>query len=153
MISWTSFDLIWTFSMDKPKGYYIHYNLCQAAWYISISFLDIQHVTVSFRNSCLWPKWLWRCRKSGHHPEEDLAKYGYKPNMKYKSLAILLYFGMLTKCMVLHMVLQAVSFSKMPQVIFFCDTKWVWGEIKLKIFKNCINFYSLECPHRKGAEL
>ncbi len=31
--------------------------------------------------------------KSGNHPWEDLAKSGYKPNMKYKSLIILLYFG------------------------------------------------------------
>ncbi len=33
-----------------------------------------------------------RCRKSAYHLYEDLAKSGYKPNMKYKSLIILLYF-------------------------------------------------------------
>jgi hypothetical protein len=34
-----------------------------------------------------------RCKKSGNHLWEDLAKSGYKPNVKYKSLIILLYFG------------------------------------------------------------
>jgi hypothetical protein len=29
----------------------------------------------------------------GNHPYKDLAKYGYKLDMKYKSLVILLYFG------------------------------------------------------------
>jgi hypothetical protein len=33
-----------------------------------------------------------RCKKSGYHNSEDLTKLGYIPNMKYKSLIILLYF-------------------------------------------------------------
>jgi hypothetical protein len=32
-----------------------------------------------------------RCRKSGDCPEEDLAKSGYKSELNYKSLVILLY--------------------------------------------------------------
>jgi hypothetical protein len=38
-------------------------------------------------------KWLLsigRCRKSSNHPLEDLAKSGYKPNMKYQASIILL---------------------------------------------------------------
>jgi len=33
-----------------------------------------------------------RCTKIGNHPYEDLAKFVYKPTMKYKSLITLLYF-------------------------------------------------------------
>jgi hypothetical protein len=33
-----------------------------------------------------------RCRKSGNHQKEYLAKSGYKPEIKYKSLIILLFF-------------------------------------------------------------
>jgi hypothetical protein len=31
------------------------------------------------------------CRQSDNHPQEDLAKSGYKPDIKYKPLIILLY--------------------------------------------------------------
>jgi hypothetical protein len=34
-----------------------------------------------------------RCRRNGEHREEDLAKSGYKSNMKYKYWIILLYIG------------------------------------------------------------
>jgi len=47
-----------------------------------------------FRNFCLWPNWIssiGRCRKSGDHPYEVLAKSGYKPYMNYKSRIIHLY--------------------------------------------------------------
>jgi hypothetical protein len=37
-----------------------------------------------------------RCRKNDEHLLEDLAKSGYKPDMKYKSLTIL-YFWLLTE--------------------------------------------------------
>jgi hypothetical protein len=49
-----------------------------------------------FRNFCLLLKWkisfIGRCRKSGNHPSyEGLAKFGYKPEIKWKSLVIFLY--------------------------------------------------------------
>jgi hypothetical protein len=37
------------------------------------------------------------CSQSGYHPEENLAKSGYKPDMKYKPLIILLYFWLHTE--------------------------------------------------------
>jgi hypothetical protein len=40
-----------------------------------------------------------RCRKSGDHPYEDLAKSGNKPEIKYKSVIILLYVWLQTKFM------------------------------------------------------
>ncbi len=36
---------------------------------------------------------LGKCRKSGDHPKEHLVESGYKPNMKFGSLIIPLYFG------------------------------------------------------------
>jgi hypothetical protein len=36
-------------------------------------------------------------KKKCAHPEEDLAKSGYKPNMKHKILIILVYFWLLTE--------------------------------------------------------
>jgi len=45
----------------------------------------------------LKPKWqlsIRRCRKSEDHAQEDLAKSGCKPDLKYQTLFILLYmFG------------------------------------------------------------
>jgi hypothetical protein len=38
-----------------------------------------------------------KCRKSGNPHQEDLAKLGYKPNMKYKTLIIVLYFWLHTQ--------------------------------------------------------
>jgi hypothetical protein len=50
---------------------------------------------VFLRNFLLEPKWprssIWRCRKTGDDPQKDLAKSGYRPKMKFKSLIILLY--------------------------------------------------------------
>jgi hypothetical protein len=42
----------------------------------------------------MWKEWassIWRCRKNGDHPYEDLAKSNYKPNVKYQSIIIFLY--------------------------------------------------------------
>jgi len=36
------------------------------------------------------------CGKTGDCPSENLAKYGYQPNMKFKSLIILLYIWLQT---------------------------------------------------------
>lgn len=36
---------------------------------------------------------LGKCRKSGDHPKEHLVESGYKPNMKFGSLIIPLYFS------------------------------------------------------------
>jgi hypothetical protein len=33
-----------------------------------------------------------RCKNSGDHPKEDLAKYGYKPNIKNTFLIFFPYF-------------------------------------------------------------
>jgi hypothetical protein len=38
-----------------------------------------------------WITGILLCRQNGNHSKEDLAKSGCKPNMKYKSLIILLY--------------------------------------------------------------
>jgi len=45
--------------------------------------------SVFLRNFLLEPQW-WPCGKTGDFPSENLAKYGYQPNMKFKSLIILL---------------------------------------------------------------
>jgi len=37
-------------------------------------------------------KGIFVCNQSGNHPLEDLAKYGYKPDTKYKFLIILFIF-------------------------------------------------------------
>jgi hypothetical protein len=37
------------------------------------------------------------CRKSGNHSKEDLARSGYKPYVKHKTLIILLYFCLHTE--------------------------------------------------------
>jgi hypothetical protein len=32
----------------------------------------------------MYPKWvssIGRCKKNGNHPEEDLAKFGYEPDL------------------------------------------------------------------------
>jgi hypothetical protein len=42
----------------------------------------------------LWKKWRFsirKCKKSGDHPQEDLAKSGYNSHMTYRTLIILLY--------------------------------------------------------------
>jgi len=47
-----------------------------------------------FKKKSLKPKWqlpIRRFRKSGFHAQEDLAKSGYKPDLKYQTLFILLY--------------------------------------------------------------
>jgi hypothetical protein len=41
---------------------------------------------VFFQEFCWSPNWLplvGRCRKSDHHPSEDLAKCGFKPEINY----------------------------------------------------------------------
>jgi hypothetical protein len=48
----------------------------------------------NFLKKSLKPKWqlpIRRCRKSGDHAQEDLAKSGYKPDLEYQTLFILLY--------------------------------------------------------------
>ncbi len=45
------------------------------------------------KKKSLKPKWqlpIRRCRKSGDHAQEDLAKSGYKPDLEYQTLFILL---------------------------------------------------------------
>jgi hypothetical protein len=42
-------------------------------------------------NQCFSFKGISVCRKSDNHPYGDLAKSGYKPEIKYKSSIILLY--------------------------------------------------------------
>jgi hypothetical protein len=53
-----------------------------------------------FSNQSGYHSFIGRCKKtkktSGDLALEDLAKYGYKPNMKYKSLIISLYKLILT---------------------------------------------------------
>jgi hypothetical protein len=44
-----------------------------------------------------WQSSIGRCRKSDACPKEDLAKSGYKPDMKYKFLIILLYSWLQTE--------------------------------------------------------
>ncbi len=60
------------------------------------------------------PKWgsciLGRCRKSGNHSKEDLARSGYKPCVKHKTLIILRYFG-------LHTILFFPSFLAIEKLL------------------------------------
>lgn len=41
--------------------------------------------------------YIGRCRKSDNRHEEDLPKFGYKSDMKCKSLIIVLYFWLHTE--------------------------------------------------------
>jgi hypothetical protein len=52
------------------------------------------------------------CSQSGDHPQEDLAKSGYKSEIKYKSCIILLYiFGHTTQKPNIQMWQFSLSFS------------------------------------------
>lgn len=54
-------------------------------------------LSVNFLSSQSWIIYIRRCRKSGYHHGEDLAKYDYNPNMKRKDLVILLYVWLHTE--------------------------------------------------------
>jgi hypothetical protein len=45
----------------------------------------------------MWLSSKGRCKKSGDHHWEDLAKYGYKPNMKCKFWIIFVSFAFTQK--------------------------------------------------------
>jgi hypothetical protein len=63
----------------------VHYIVAMmiVAWF-SIRCLHLMCLSISvfLRIFWLYPKWqssIGRCRKSGNHPQEDVAKYGHKP--------------------------------------------------------------------------
>ncbi len=63
-----------------------HPNFTQEFCHTSLFFWGI------FCFSTKWESSIGRCRKIGHHPLDDLARSGYKPYLKYRTLIILLCF-------------------------------------------------------------
>ncbi len=60
-------------------------------WWVSVFFQGI------FVTQPRWQSSLGICRESGDNPYEDLAKFGYIPDLKHKLLYfLLLYFWLLT---------------------------------------------------------
>jgi hypothetical protein len=49
--------------------------------------------------------------QSGNHPQEDLAKSGYKPEIKYKYVIILLFFDHKMKTKSISLAIFPFSFS------------------------------------------
>ncbi len=70
-----------------------------------------------------------RCTKNGNHPSEDLAKFVYKPTMKYKSLIILLYFDDPFK-----------SKYKNMSIILIITIIIIFSHLTIENFQNHFNF-------------
>jgi len=70
----------------REDGHQIHVT---SEYVCEQSKLHIQYMQCFFR----WVVW---CSQGGHDPQEHLAKFDYKLNMKVKIKNVLLYFWLLT---------------------------------------------------------
>jgi len=78
-------------------------------------------------------------KKGGDHPWDDLAKSGYKPDMKYKSLTYFYIFGYILKMKYRNLAIFTIFFSLlavqtlMKNHFIFEYMKFFWATFHKKL--------------------